>query len=52
MFYIVCRSLEERSAFIAHMKQNGIQAVFHYLSLHRSGFYPHIPTLVPTTVRR
>lgn len=39
MFYIVCRSLEERSAFIAHMKQNGIQAVFHYLSLHRSGFY-------------
>lgn len=39
MFYIVCRSLEERSAFIAHMKKNGIQAVFHYLSLHRSGFY-------------
>ena len=39
MFYIVCRSLEERSAFIAHMKQNGIQAVFHYLSLHHSGFY-------------
>lgn len=39
MFYIVCCSLEERSAFIAHMKQNGIQAVFHYLSLHRSGFY-------------
>lgn len=39
MFYIVCRSLEERSAFISHMKQNGIQAVFHYLSLHRSGFY-------------
>lgn len=47
MFYIVCRSLEERSAFIAHMKQNGIQAVFHYLSLHRSGFYLTHPNSRP-----
>lgn len=47
MFYIVCRSLEERSAFIAHMKQNGIQAVFHYLSLHRSGFYLSHPASRP-----
>ena len=39
MFYIVCRSLQERSALIAHLKQNGILSVFHYLSLHKSPFY-------------
>jgi dTDP-4-amino-4,6-dideoxygalactose transaminase len=39
MFYLVCRSLEERSALIEHMKTKGIQLVFHYLSLHKSHFY-------------
>ncbi len=39
MFYIVCRSLEERSALIKHLKDNGILSVFHYLSLHKSSFY-------------
>jgi len=39
MFYIVCRSLEERTALIAHLKQHDILAVFHYLSLHKSPFY-------------
>lgn len=39
MFYIVCRSLEERTALIRHLKDNGILSVFHYLSLHKSGFY-------------
>lgn len=39
MFYLVCRSLEERTALIAHLKQHGILAVFHYLSLHQSPFY-------------
>jgi dTDP-4-amino-4,6-dideoxygalactose transaminase len=39
MFYILCRSLEERSALIEHLKKAGILAVFHYLSLHRSPFY-------------
>lgn len=33
MFYIVCSSLEERSALIAYLKERGIMAVFHYLSL-------------------
>ena len=28
MFYVVCRSLEERSALIRHLKDNGILAVF------------------------
>lgn len=39
MFYIVCRSLQERSALIKHLKDNGILSVFHYLSLHKSGYY-------------
>jgi dTDP-4-amino-4,6-dideoxygalactose transaminase len=39
MFYIVCSSLEERTALIKHLKDNGILAVFHYLSLHLSDYY-------------
>ena len=34
MFYIKCRDLEDRSAFISYMKQNGISCVFHYVPLH------------------
>lgn len=39
MFYIVCRSLKERTGLIKHLKDNGILSVFHYLSLHKSGYY-------------
>lgn len=39
MFYLVCHSLEERTKLIQHLKNKGIQAVFHYLSLHTSPFY-------------
>lgn len=39
MFYLVCNSLEERTALIKHLKDNGILAVFHYLSLHSSPYY-------------
>jgi dTDP-4-amino-4,6-dideoxygalactose transaminase len=39
MFYLVCNSIEERSALIKCLKENDIQAVFHYLSLHSSPFY-------------
>lgn len=39
MFYVVCKSLEQRSALIEHLKNNGVYAVFHYLSLHKSPFY-------------
>jgi dTDP-4-amino-4,6-dideoxygalactose transaminase len=34
MFYIKLRDLEERTRFIAHMKSNGVCAVFHYVPLH------------------
>jgi dTDP-4-amino-4,6-dideoxygalactose transaminase len=39
MFYMVCRSLEERTALIESLKSQGINPVFHYLSLHTSPFY-------------
>ena len=39
MFYIVCNNLEERTALIKKIKENGAQAVFHYLSLHSSEYY-------------
>ena len=39
MFYLVCKSLEQRSALIEHLKKNEILAVFHYLSLNNSPFY-------------
>ena len=39
MFYLVCNNFEERSRLITHLKSNGIHAVFHYLSLHKSKFY-------------
>ncbi|MEO6488418.1 MAG: dTDP-4-amino-4,6-dideoxygalactose transaminase [Ferruginibacter sp.] len=39
MFYLVFLSLEQRSAFIAHLKANEISSVFHYLSLHKSPYF-------------
>ena len=39
MFYLSCSSLEQRTALIEHLKNNGIYAVFHYLSLHKSLYY-------------
>jgi dTDP-4-amino-4,6-dideoxygalactose transaminase len=42
MYFIVCRSLKERSALIEYLKENEILSVFHYLSLHKSPFYKKI----------
>lgn len=39
MFYLVFPDLEKRTALIQHLKDNGILAVFHYLSLHSSAYY-------------
>jgi len=39
MFYMVCRNGKERDGLIAYLKERGITAVFHYLSLHKSAFY-------------
>jgi len=34
MFYLKCKSLEERNKFISYLKENDILAVFHYVPLH------------------
>jgi dTDP-4-amino-4,6-dideoxygalactose transaminase len=39
MFYLICNSFKDRTKLIAHLKDNGISAVFHYLSLHCSEYY-------------
>ena len=39
MFYLLMPNLEERTKFISYLKEHGIGAVFHYLSLHLSEYY-------------
>jgi dTDP-4-amino-4,6-dideoxygalactose transaminase len=36
MFYILLPDMKTRDALMAHLNQNGIHAVFHYVSLHTS----------------
>ncbi len=39
IYYLVCKSLEEREKLRLFLKSNAINAVFHYQSLHKSPFY-------------
>lgn len=39
MFYLVCSSIQQRTALIEYLKNNEIHAVFHYQSLHKSDYY-------------
>jgi dTDP-4-amino-4,6-dideoxygalactose transaminase len=39
MFYLVCKSMGQRTTIIEKLKSKGILSVFHYLSLHGSPFY-------------
>lgn len=39
MFYLTCEHGEIRTALIDHLRNNGVNAVFHYLALHKSPFY-------------
>ena len=39
MFYLICRTQDERTQLIEHLKQNNINAVFHYICLHDSPYY-------------
>ncbi len=34
MFYLKCKNLQERTALISYLKENGVLAVFHYVPLH------------------
>jgi dTDP-4-amino-4,6-dideoxygalactose transaminase len=39
MFYVVTNDIETRDALLSFLKENGILAVFHYISLHKSPFF-------------
>ncbi|MEJ5051259.1 dTDP-4-amino-4,6-dideoxygalactose transaminase [Chryseobacterium culicis] len=39
MYYIICRSYEERTHLIQYLKTQDIHPVFHYLSLNKSDFF-------------
>ncbi|MBR7722239.1 dTDP-4-amino-4,6-dideoxygalactose transaminase [Hymenobacter properus] len=39
LFYLMCRSLAERTALLSYLKARQVWAVFHYLPLHRSAYY-------------
>lgn len=39
MFYLLCSSLEYRTALMTYLKENDVQTTFHYLPLHSSKFY-------------
>lgn len=38
IFYLLCESLEVRTALMAYLKEQGVQTTFHYLALHQSEF--------------
>lgn len=39
IFYLVCKNIEQRTVLINSLKDKGILAVFHYISLHSSPYY-------------
>jgi dTDP-4-amino-4,6-dideoxygalactose transaminase len=53
MYYIVLKTIEERDALIAFLKQKQIMPIFHYLSLHLSEYYKnkHDGRTLPQTER-
>jgi dTDP-4-amino-4,6-dideoxygalactose transaminase len=38
-FYLLCKSIAQRDALIAHLSKHDILSVFHYLSLHNSPYF-------------
>ena len=52
MFYVLTADLHERTALIAHLREAGILAVFHYVPLHSSPFARTLgnkPVVLPVT---
>lgn len=51
IFYLVCNNIDQRTKLIQHLRKNDIEAVFHYLSLHRSPYYQnkHDGRLLPNS---
>lgn len=53
MFFILVNNITEREACLAHLKKEGVRAVFHYLPLHASDFFhdKHDGRNLPNTQR-
>ena len=53
LFCIICGDLDERTRLIARLREDGVQAVFHYQPLHASPFYAdrHDGRPLPNCVR-
>jgi len=49
IFYLVTKSGKERDSLLHFLNHNGINAISHYISLHKSPYYSrfHIPTSCP-----
>ncbi len=47
LFYVVCRNLQERTGLISYLKEHGVIAPFHYLSLHKSEYYVKQDNVIP-----
>lgn len=47
LFYILCGNLKQRTELIDWLRSDGICAVFHYLSLHKSQYYRKLYKGVP-----
>lgn len=39
MYYLICRTSEERTKLLKYLNGVGINAIFHYLPLHKSAYY-------------
>lgn len=39
LYYILCKSADERALLMKHLSADGIDSVFHYLSLHASPYF-------------
>lgn len=39
IYYILCKSAEERNRLMVHLKENGIETAFHYQALHKSKYF-------------
>lgn len=39
IFFLVCKSSNERTGLMKYLKENGISTAFHYLSLHSSAYF-------------
>ncbi|MFZ1809274.1 MAG: dTDP-4-amino-4,6-dideoxygalactose transaminase [Cyclobacteriaceae bacterium] len=47
IFYLICPTIEIRTALIDYLNSHGIKAVFHYIPLHGSKFYKSTTTIPP-----